>query len=121
MTKVLAGVEGTSSTMAASEVVKQVELAEEDALRAHMYRLLARFLARPPGERELALAADMGGDGSDLGMAIGAFKNLFENRPVNAHRDAFTDGGQLQSEFQTLPLLAEALADKIAHAALDVW
>jgi hypothetical protein len=48
-------------------------------------------------------------------------KVLFENRPVNAVREVFTDSGQLQSEYQTLPLLAEALAAKIAHTALDVW
>ena len=46
---------------------------------------------------------------------------LFENRPVEVHREAFTDSGQLQSEYQTLPLLAESLADKVTHAALDVW
>lgn len=48
-------------------------------------------------------------------------QTLFADRPVSTQRDAFTDGGQLQSEFQTLPLLAESLAKKIAHAALDVW
>lgn len=48
-------------------------------------------------------------------------KTLFANRTINAQRDAFTDGGQLQSEYQTLPLLAEALAKKVAHAVLDVW
>lgn len=48
-------------------------------------------------------------------------KNLFENRPVSTHRDAFTEGGQLQSEYQTLPLLTESLSDRIAHAVLDVW
>ncbi len=46
---------------------------------------------------------------------------LFTQRLVNVQRDAFTDGGQLQSEYQTLPLLAEALAAKVAHAVLDVW
>lgn len=46
---------------------------------------------------------------------------IFENRPISAVREVFTDGGQLQSEYQTLPLLAEALAAKIAHASLDVW
>ena len=46
---------------------------------------------------------------------------IFENRPVNAVREVFTDSGQLQAEYQTLPLLAEALAQKIVHAALDVW
>jgi hypothetical protein len=46
---------------------------------------------------------------------------LFENRPVSAQREAFTDSGQLQSEYQTLALLADALAAKLTHAALDVW
>lgn len=46
---------------------------------------------------------------------------IFENRPVTAVREVFTDSGQLQSEYQTLPLLAEALATKVVHTALDVW
>ena len=50
-----------------------------------------------------------------------AAKPLFENRPVSVQREAFTDSGQVQSEYQTLPLLADALADKVTHAALDVW
>jgi hypothetical protein len=50
-----------------------------------------------------------------------AAKNLFAERPVSATREAFTDSGQLQAEYQTLPLLADALSAKIAHAALDVW
>lgn len=48
-------------------------------------------------------------------------KTIFENHRVYATREAFTDSGQLQSEYQTLPLLADALATKITHAALDVW
>ena len=50
-----------------------------------------------------------------------ADKALFENRPISVQREAFTDSGQLQSEHQTLPLLAESLAAKVTHAALDVW
>ncbi len=46
---------------------------------------------------------------------------LFQDRKVSTERDAFTDGGQLQSEYQVLPLLATSLADKIAHTVLDVW
>ena len=46
---------------------------------------------------------------------------MFENRSITAVREVFTDSGQLQAEYQTLPLLAEALAAKIAHASLDVW
>ncbi len=48
-------------------------------------------------------------------------RDLFAGRAVSVSRDAFTDGGQLQSEYQALPLLAEALADKVSHAVLDVW
>jgi hypothetical protein len=48
-------------------------------------------------------------------------KVLFENRRINVQREAFTDSGQLQSEYQTVPLLADALATKITHTALDVW
>lgn len=48
-------------------------------------------------------------------------KVLFTNRVITVHRDAFTDGGQLQSEYQALPLLAQSLADKVTHAVLDVW
>lgn len=48
-------------------------------------------------------------------------KVIFEHRPISAVREVFTDSGQLQAEYQVLPLLAEALAAKIAHAALDVW
>ena len=50
-----------------------------------------------------------------------AGENLFTDRIVQVQRDAFTDRGQLQSEYQSVPLLAEALAKKVAHAVLDVW
>jgi hypothetical protein len=57
---------------------------------------------------------------------------LFDQRLIEARRDAYTDSGQklpsgisvsgqLQAEYQALPLLADALADKVAHAVLDVW
>lgn len=48
-------------------------------------------------------------------------KDLFSARTVTAERDAFVDGGQLQSEYRALPLLAEDAAQKIAHTVLDVW
>ncbi len=55
---------------------------------------------------------------------------FFENRPVSTHRDVFVDSGdphsslvgdQLQSEYNTVPLLAQSLADRVAHTVLDVW
>jgi outer membrane lipopolysaccharide assembly protein LptE/RlpB len=48
-------------------------------------------------------------------------KVLFEKRAVRAQRDAYTDQGQLQAEYQTLPLLADTLAQNVTHAVLDVW
>ncbi len=57
---------------------------------------------------------------------------LFDGRTIEVQREAFTDNGlglvpfgtsndQLQSEYNTLPFLAELLADKVTHAVLDVW
>jgi len=55
---------------------------------------------------------------------------LFENRLVSIQRAVFTDNGnphsltigdQQQSEYNTIPLVAEALANRIAHTVLDVW
>ena len=48
-------------------------------------------------------------------------KALFTNREIRVAQDAYTDSGQLQSEYQALPLLAGTLAGKVAHAVLDVW
>ncbi len=57
---------------------------------------------------------------------------LFDGRTIEVQREAFTDNGlgsvpfgtsndQLQSEYNTLPLLSEQLATKVTHAVLDVW
>ncbi len=48
-------------------------------------------------------------------------KPLFAKREITATRSAYVDSGQLQVEYQALPLLAEKLADQVAHAVLDVW
>jgi hypothetical protein len=59
-----------------------------------------------------------------------AHSAFFQNRTVTVTRNAFTDNGvpassavgnQLQSEYNTLPLLAQQLADKVSHTVLDVW
>ena len=57
---------------------------------------------------------------------------LFDGRQIDVQREAFLDNGlglvpfgtsndQLQSEYNTLPLLAELLSDRVTHAVLDVW
>ncbi|HVU17268.1 MAG TPA: LPS assembly lipoprotein LptE [Candidatus Didemnitutus sp.] len=45
----------------------------------------------------------------------------FSDRTITAHKGVFVDSGLQQSEYQTLPVLAEALADDVVHSALDVW
>jgi hypothetical protein len=46
---------------------------------------------------------------------------IWESRTFTATREVFTDGGQLQSEYQVVPLLAEALAPQVVRAVLDQW
>jgi hypothetical protein len=46
---------------------------------------------------------------------------LFENRPLVARRQVFTDSGQIQAEYQTLTLLADALAAEAVRAVVDIW
>ena len=57
-------------------------------------------------------------------------KALFTDRMVSVKKNAMTDNGnpealpetnQLQSEYNTLPILARALADQLTHTVLDVW
>lgn len=48
-------------------------------------------------------------------------RTVWDQRVVSVTREAFTDGGQLQSEYQVLALLSEALAARVVHAALDTW
>ncbi|MEI6862249.1 MAG: LPS assembly lipoprotein LptE [Verrucomicrobiota bacterium] len=46
---------------------------------------------------------------------------LFAQRPLHAVRQAFTDSGQLESESDAMPLLAEQLGQAAAHSVLDRW
>jgi hypothetical protein len=48
-------------------------------------------------------------------------KLLWDKRPIRATREVFTDSGQLQSEYQALALLTEALAARILRTGLDTW
>jgi outer membrane lipopolysaccharide assembly protein LptE/RlpB len=48
-------------------------------------------------------------------------KLLFDKRKVQATRQVFVDSGQLQAEYQNIPLLAETLAKNVLSASLDVW
>ncbi len=48
-------------------------------------------------------------------------KTIFADRQFTATRGVFTDSGQNQAEYETLPLLAADLAEKARQAILDTW
>jgi len=48
-------------------------------------------------------------------------RDIFSNQILKATRGVFTDSGQIPSEYQAMPLLAEQLAERTLHAALDNW
>ncbi|HSI08059.1 MAG: LPS assembly lipoprotein LptE [Rariglobus sp.] len=48
-------------------------------------------------------------------------KVIFHDRKVQAVRQVFVDSGQLQAEYQNIPLLAEELGKNVLSATLDVW
>ncbi len=48
-------------------------------------------------------------------------KTLFSARKLQAQREVYVDGGQLQAEFETLPFLADQMAREVTHATLDTW
>jgi TorA maturation chaperone TorD len=52
------------------------DLVEEERLRAELYTLLSRLLARPPGQDDLDRLAALAGDDSDLGQGISALARL---------------------------------------------
>lgn len=64
--------------MAASRArpLQSLDVSPEDELRANQYRLLARFLAKPPDSPLLRLAAGFTGDDTELGKALALLARL---------------------------------------------
>ncbi|MGR3511370.1 MAG: TorD/DmsD family molecular chaperone [Paracoccaceae bacterium] len=57
--------------------VESIEgVAEEDILRAELYRLLATLLAKPPTAETLTMCSALSGDGSELGQGITALAKV---------------------------------------------
>lgn len=76
--------------MANREARREVStgLAPEDELRAHLYRLLARFLAGPPSQAELELGAAMRGDETELGKTVHTLAHLCaRSKPQQVERE----------------------------------
>jgi len=80
--------------MPVKEATREVSdsLAQEDALRAQMYRFLARLLAAPPDEALLKTIAKLQGDETGLGKAMLSFGKLA----------AKTDTAQADQEYHDL-------------------
>ena len=53
-----------------AEAVITHDVSEEERLRAHVYRLLAKFMRASPDQQALDGVAGIGGDDSDLGQAL---------------------------------------------------
>ncbi len=55
-----------------TDQVAQIDIAEEDRLRAQWHALLAQFLSAPPDAATLELARALTGDDTDLGRGVNA-------------------------------------------------
>jgi TorA maturation chaperone TorD len=77
-------------------------IAEEDALRAHVYALLARLLSGPPSAQVLEAVRGLGGDESEFGQTLNALaavaKRTTPEAANNEYHDLFI--GIVQGELQ---------------------
>lgn len=81
----------TDAASVAAVAASSSPLADEDLLRAYVYRLLARFLASPPDQAALAVAGDLTGDASELGRTITAFARTARATTAVQARDEYDE------------------------------
>ena len=84
----------------------------------HLHREVATVR---PGDTGLARKVDLNLTATASLRDQRSGRMIFERRPLQVRRQIFTDSGQLQAEYQTLPLLADALAERTLRAVVDVW
>jgi len=84
----LANRAGNGITMTAT--ASEVEIRDEDKLRAQMYDFLGALLARPPSKDVLAQTAALSGDDGDLGQAISSMARVAKVTRVAAVESEFT-------------------------------
>lgn len=70
--------------------VVDIEISEEDRLRADMYNFLGLLLAKPPSKETLAVTAGLQADESALGEAISAMSRVAKATRVSAVESEFT-------------------------------
>jgi TorA maturation chaperone TorD len=81
-----------SEAQPALSTTLDAEVAPEELLRANVYRLLARFLSAPASPADLASAAALEGDATELGRAVAALARVA----------AQTDAASARDEYETL-------------------
>jgi TorA maturation chaperone TorD len=69
----------------------QVQISEEDQLRAGWYALLAQLLSREPSEELLAMLRGLEGDESELGQGIKALAAAARGTSVESARQEYFD------------------------------
>jgi len=69
---------------------KNIDISEEDRLRADMYNFLGLLLARPPSKDVLGKTAALSGDEGPLGEAINAMARVAKASRVGAVESEFT-------------------------------
>ncbi len=74
----------------AVEAVQNMEIAEEDRLRADLYDFLAALLARPPDRALLDKSAALSGDASALGRAVHALSRVAAATTERAAESEYT-------------------------------
>jgi TorA maturation chaperone TorD len=65
-----------AAAQTAPAVTRAESITAEDQLRAHWYRLLARFLSCAPTDADLATGSALAGNDTDLGRAITTFARV---------------------------------------------
>lgn len=74
------------------------EIIEEDLLRAHVYRLLAKLLRSSPDQDTLNSLASLNGDDTDLGLALGTLAKVAgkvtPTEVAEEHQDLFIGVGR---------------------------
>lgn len=72
-----------------TQLSERFKISEAEALRANLYRLLARALSAPADAPFLAILRSLGRDETDLGKALGALAQLAASTDVSSAREEY--------------------------------
>lgn len=72
-------------------ILEHEAIQDVDRLRANMYRLLARALSRPADKPFLEILSSLGGDGTELGNALGTLADAARATDVRRAAEEYQD------------------------------